>query len=276
MKSRERVLSLLNGRTGDRSVRGEIWPLSSGGSAAEILAAARSIGADFCFFDHLPGLIAETRLQGMAAGAVVNGPWQRWLVRVGWETAMQDLGRGSENVQKGLAEAAGEALRDFHAWSSAGADMILLADDVAYAGGPYMSPAQFEKHLLPRYSELAAAGAEMGVLTGFHSDGRMDLLLPLFHQAGFRFYSLEPEGTDPLQAWKLLGAPVPLFSGVPAAWLMPGGFSPEAEGRILRKWLRAGPLAVTSACGLFHAEAGAALQRIYQWLDSKNFGVEEN
>ena len=116
----------------------------------------------------------------------------------------------------------------------------------------------------------------MGALTGFHSDGRMDLLLPLFHQTHFRFYSLEPEGTDPLQAWKLLGAPVPLFSGVPADWLMPGGFSPEAEGRILRKWLCAGPLAVTSACGLFHAEAGAALQRIYQWMDGKDFRVEEN
>lgn len=276
MKSRERVLSLLNGGALTRAARGEIWPLPSGGDAAEILAVARNIHADFCFFDHFPGAIADARMQGIATGAVVNGPWQRWLARVGWEAAMPGLGRGSENMQLGLAEATEEAERELALWAAADADMILLADDIAYAGGPYMSPVQFEKHLLPLYFRLTEMGAGLGVSTGFHSDGQMDLLLPLLHQADFRFYSLEPEGIDPLRAWELLRAPVPLFSGLPAAWLMPGGFSPEVEGRILRQWLCSGPLVVTSACGLFHAEAGAALQKIYRWLDAEETGTKTN
>ena len=162
MKGRERILKLLEGGAVDRPVRGEIWPLASGGTSAEIIAAARESKADFCFFDQMPGAVDDARACGMASGAVVNGPWQRFLNRVGWEEAMLGLGRGNEGLLKGLTEAAAEAGREIALWSAAGVDLILLADDIAYSGGPYMSPAQLETHLLPLYSELVFTAAETG------------------------------------------------------------------------------------------------------------------
>ena len=269
MNGRERILNLLSGGCADRPARGEIWPLPSGGPAGEVLAAARKIDADFCFFDQLPGAVSEARALGLATGAIVNGPWQRWMNLVGWEAAMMELGRGNESVRLGLAEAAKEAGRDISAWAAAGVDLILLADDVAFSGGPYMAPAQFEKHLLPFYAALTETAAKTGTNIGFHSDGCVDLLLPMLHTAGFGFYSLEPEATEPMRAWALIGKSVPLFSGLPAAWLLPGGFTAAGEGGILKEWLSGGPLILTSACGLFHAEALAAVQKIYQCLDKK-------
>lgn len=249
--------------------RGEIWPLQGGGTADEIVAVARELQMDFCFFDHFPGAPAKARALGLSAGAVVSGPWQRWMIEVGWEAAMMKIGRGSAEVTEGLAQAKAKAEFEIAAWTAAGIDRILLADDVAYAGGPYMSPQQLEKHLLPLYCELSNQAKTAGATVGYHTDGMVDAILPLLKLASFEYYSLEPEATDPIKAWSLLGKEITLFSGLPAAWLASGGFLPSREGRILREWLTAGPLVVTSACGLYHADAASSLREIYQWLDQE-------
>ena len=249
--------------------RGEIWPLPGGGTPDEIVAVARELQMDFCFFDHFPGAPVKARTLGLSAGAVVNGPWQRWMIEVGWESAMMKIGRGSTEVTEGLAQAKAKAEAEIAEWAAAGIDMILLADDVAYAGGPYMSPQQLEKYLLPLYCELSNQGKAAGITVGFHTDGKVDAILPLLKQVGFELLSLEPEATDPIKAWSILGEEITLFSGLPAAWLASGGFLPSREGRILREWLSSGPLVVTSACGLYHGDAASSLQEIYRWLDQE-------
>ena len=257
---------LLNGDETDRTLRGEIWPLPGGGTADEILAAAKSLQADFCFFDRVPGAVGKAHALGLAAGAVVNGPWQRWMGEVGWQKAMLQMAKESDAMYQGLVAAMRQAEQEMDDWLTEGVDLILLADDIAFAAGPYLSPQQLEQFLLPQYQKLAAHGSEAGVSVGFHSDGCVDLLLQGLRQANFRFYSLEPEGTDPIRAWNILGERTPLFSGLPANWLTPGGFYPGREGSILRDWLSSGPLVLSSACGLFHAEALPALRDIYHWI----------
>ena len=249
--------------------RGEIWPLPDGGSADEIVAVAQELRMDFCFFDHKPGAPAQAHAVGLKAGAVVNGPWQRWMIEVGWEEAMLQMGRGTAGMRQGLENAASQGRREVEAWAAAGVALLLLADDVAYGQGPYMSPRQLEQHLLPLYCTISAQAEAAGLTVGFHSDGCVDSILPVLQQADFQFYSLEPEGTDPLQAWRILSQPVPLFSGIPADWLLPGGFLPAREGEILRGWRSAGPLTVSSACGLYHPDAKNALRNIYRWMDQE-------
>ena len=263
------LLRLLNGEMADRTLRGEIWPLADGGTADEIVAVAKTMQTDYCFFDRVPGAVGKAHALGLAAGAVVNGPWQRWMVEVGWQEAMLQLARESDAMRQGLAAAAHQAEQEIDAWLDEGVDLVLLADDIAYAAGPYMSPQQLERVLLPLYQATVSRGALTGVSVGFHSDGCVDLLLPGLRQANFRFYSLEPEGTDPIRAWNILGERIPLFSGLPAKWLAPGGFFPNREGAILREWLAAGPLVLSSACGLYHAEAANSLRDIYRWLDQE-------
>lgn len=274
MTGRQILRTALARGQADRPARGEIWPLAASGTATDILTMARSLGADFCFFDQMPGRVAAAKKMHLAAGAIVNGPWQRYISLVGWDEAMQNMGRRGKSLDEALQQAEAAAAEDLGKWVKSGVDMILLADDVAYAGGPFVSPASLEQHLLPRYARLAKQGRTAGIPVGFHSDGRIDSLLPLLWAAGFQFYSLEPEGTDPLRAWELLGEPVPLLSGLPAAWLMPGGFVPENEGEILRRWLTVGPLILASACGLYHEDAAESLRRIYSWLDGEPFSAD--
>lgn len=257
----------------EKLTRGEIWPLPGGGTADEIVAVAQDLRMDFCFFDHFPGAPAKAHSLGLTAGAVVNGPWQRWMIEAGWEEAMLQLGHGTDTVRQGLTRAMGLARDEIGEWAAAGVDMILLADDIAYSGGSLMSPRQLEKFLLPLYQNLIFRARAAGMTVGFHTDGCVDLILPLLQQADFQFYSLEPEGTDPIKAWSVLKSAVPLLSGLPAAWLAPGGFLPAREGEILRKWLSAGPLTVTSACGLYHADAKNALREIYQWLEQEKIMI---
>lgn len=245
--------------------RGEIWTLPHGGTAVEIVEAARELRMDFCFFNGCPDGPELAHAAGLAAGAVVSGPWQRWTAETGWETALRQLGGGGPATRGAMEQAAEQARREAGAALDSGADMILLADDLAHAGGPFFDPRQFEEYLLPFYLSLCQGFRDVPV--GFHADGNVGRLLPFLGRAGFAFFSLEPERTDPLRAWEILDAPVPLFSGLPAEWLLPGRFAPEREGALLRRWLAAGPLILASACGLYHVEAAQALSRIYAWID---------
>ena len=122
--------------------RGEIWPLPGGGTAEEVVAVARELRMDFCFFDHWPGAPAKAKALGMTAGAVVRGPWQRWMIEVGWQEAMLQMGRGTALMMIGLERATEQGRREIDQWAASGVDLLLLADDVAYANGPYMSPQQ--------------------------------------------------------------------------------------------------------------------------------------
>ena len=107
--------------------RGEIWPLPGGGTADEIVSVAREMRMDFCFFDHWPGAPDKAHAAGLSAGAVVNGPWQRWMIEVGWEEAMLQLGRGTDGLRQGLATAAAMARREIEEWADTGVEMVLLA-----------------------------------------------------------------------------------------------------------------------------------------------------
>ena len=53
--------------------RGEIWPLPGGGTAEEVVAVARELRMDFCFFDHWPGAPAKAKALGMATILIGDG-----------------------------------------------------------------------------------------------------------------------------------------------------------------------------------------------------------
>ena len=266
-QGRQRVRRILSGTQELIPARGEIWPLSGGGSGEELLQSAISLQADLCFFDRLPAPVERTRSFGLAAGAVVTGPWQRWMIEVGWEQAMLEMARASEKVQQGLNSTMQKTMLEIKAWQNTGIDMLLIADDIAYASGPYFGPDLAERFLLPAYKWLVDEVRKNRIYVGFHSDGRLDLLLPVLCKAEFEFYSLEPEAMEPQRVWEVLGNRAPLLTGLPADWLMPGGFQAEREGKKLLRWLESGPLIVSSACGLFHTEAEEALRDIYGWMN---------
>ena len=66
-----------------------------------------------------------------------------------------------------------------------GAHGIIIADDIAYNQGPFVSPKFVTDHLLPCWEAQVSAARKMGVPVFFHSDGNLTALLPAIVQAGF-------------------------------------------------------------------------------------------
>ncbi|MFW9916758.1 MAG: uroporphyrinogen decarboxylase family protein [Candidatus Thorarchaeota archaeon] len=72
-----------------------------------------------------------------------------------------------------------------------GVDFIVLGDDAADNSRPMISPKMFREFILPEYRKIVNA-SDVPIL--WHSDGNVELLLPMIVEAGFRgVHSLEPK-----------------------------------------------------------------------------------
>ncbi|MHA2368959.1 MAG: uroporphyrinogen decarboxylase family protein [Candidatus Hodarchaeales archaeon] len=70
-------------------------------------------------------------------------------------------------------------------------DFIVLGDDAADNSRPMISPMMFREFILPEYKKIVKA-SDVPIL--WHSDGNVELLLPMIVEAGFRgVHSLEPK-----------------------------------------------------------------------------------
>ncbi len=71
-----------------------------------------------------------------------------------------------------------------------GAELIVLGDDSAHSGGPFISPRLWRSLVLPCHQRLVK---ELEVPVIWHSDGNMEKLLPFAVEAGFSgVHGLEP------------------------------------------------------------------------------------
>ncbi len=71
-----------------------------------------------------------------------------------------------------------------------GAELIVMGDDAAYREGPMVSPQIWRSLVLPHHQRVAK---ELPVPVIWHSDGKMDRLLPFAVEAGFAgVHGLEP------------------------------------------------------------------------------------
>jgi len=74
----------------------------------------------------------------------------------------------------------------------AGAEIVILGDDYAHNHAPLMSPASFERLILPRLKKMIDMIHEEGAFCIKHSDGHMYPLLDMIVDAG-------PDGINPIE-----------------------------------------------------------------------------
>lgn len=279
-----RLDRVLRGRRASRPPRAEIWIAPSvlaseelPNSPSGVAELAKRLGADLCFLScsgpqavtgdatQMRAAADRVHANGLACGALVDGPWQRLTDAEGLEPALRRLA-AERDIDARIGALAQQAEQELSLWGKAGADMILLADDLAYNEGPLFSRSLFERLFLPRYRRFALA-APRGRPIGFHCDGNVTKLLPALLEAGFTFFSLEPEATRPSEVWQRHGQHVTLLSGIPAAWLATA--VPPSELRSgLEELTGGGSLIMGSACGLFDPFCAERLKAIYCLADS--------
>ena len=165
--------AVLGGAKTNPPPRAELWVapavLASEGlpnTASGVAALAARLGSDLCFLScsgpqavtndaaSMRAAVEAVHAGGLACGAVVDGPWQRLTQAEGLESALRRLAADVDTEQR-IAALAQPAQLELAAWDAAGADLIMLADDMAYDGGPYFSPTLFDRLLVSHYRRLA-------------------------------------------------------------------------------------------------------------------------
>jgi uroporphyrinogen-III decarboxylase len=124
--------------------------------------------------------------------------------------------------------------------ADAGADFIMLAYDVAFNAGPFISPAQFREFVTPYLARQCARVRQRGSIPMFHSDGMMMPILDQLVEAGpAAFQSVDPmAGMDIAEVKCLTYGKMALMGNVRCDYLQHG--PPEAIRQSARYCLEHG------------------------------------
>jgi len=148
----------------------------------------RSEGLDFGFVPAgvYDGATEVGELHSLDAAAIwaVPGVLGRVAESMGWAEAMRLSAARPGALAVPLAQALHEALEMVRAGIAAGADCVLVADDLASASGPLVAPDFALDALVPCYRSIAAEVIGEGV-AAFHSDGDVRVLMPSLAHAGY-------------------------------------------------------------------------------------------
>ncbi|MBI2938930.1 MAG: hypothetical protein HYY04_00695 [Chloroflexi bacterium] len=119
-------------------------------------------------------------------------------------------------------------------------DYFAFWEDMAYTGGPLLSPAMFKRYMVPRYRKVTDLLRSKGVDTIFvDSDGNVDKLIPLWIEAGVNGnYPLEVQsGMDPVALRKKYGRDLVMWGGLDKKVLRLGRQEIEQEVMTKVPWL---------------------------------------
>ncbi|WP_027364519.1 uroporphyrinogen decarboxylase family protein [Desulfotruncus alcoholivorax] len=220
-----------------RVPRGELWisgtileELGLERTQKSIVVLSSEIDADICFLSYT-GPVQQLPVESkemefnikkahdleLLCGVTVDGPFERIVKEHGFlETMKLFYNEKTLNIQ--LEKHTAVAAAELAAAEKAGADLLILCDDIAYTRGLYFSPHKFKSNILPLYQRLRNLVKETAM--GFHSDGNVESILDFMIDQGYSVFSLEPEAMDLITLSRALPENITLLSGIKAEWLM--------------------------------------------------------
>jgi uroporphyrinogen decarboxylase len=116
---------------------------------------------------------------------LVDGAFQLTMSRHDFMTFMQAIATSPETVAREMENASGQVTACMAQGVIHGAHGVIIADDIAYQAGPYMSPEFGRRYLLPIWRRQTMAARGLNVPVFFHSDGNINRFVPLVVEAGF-------------------------------------------------------------------------------------------
>lgn len=204
MTHRERVIATLKGKPTDRIARGEFFiadefvrAFLSLDADAHVTYADRALVIDQLDLDIAAVALSEgwgtpkqpdedQAIESLARWraesdrfvfAVMDGPFSAAIRTVGFDALMRYAHSiptvASECFQRGADDARviGQAVRD------AGAEGVILGEDLAYNRATFFSPKQLRACYFPALAQLVRALHELGLVVFFHSDGNLNAIL---------------------------------------------------------------------------------------------------
>jgi hypothetical protein len=170
-------------------LRALTWDSGVENEAEALEAVATALGLDVAAVSSSDAWAGEgvARLHGagIAAFWIVDGVLTRVAEERGWSAVLRLSATAPGELAVALAEQLHEALIAARAGLEAGADVLLLADELAGTAGWLVSPDFALEALVPCYRRIATEWAGDGRVAVFHSDGDVRALLPSLAGAGF-------------------------------------------------------------------------------------------
>lgn len=152
-------------------------------------AVATAFGVDLAFVPAeepwAEEAAARLREADVAVAWALSGVLGRVSEQLGWLEALRLSASDPAALAYALDDALYHALTDVRAGVLAGADAIVLADDLAGASGWLLSPDYALEALVPCYHRVATEASAAGLPAVFHSDGDVRALYPALAHAGF-------------------------------------------------------------------------------------------
>jgi hypothetical protein len=179
----------------------------------------------------------------------------------GYPAGLRAIGRSPATLVPALEDAEAAMLQAVEDGAAAGADAILVADDLASSSGPIASPEYLVADVLPRLARGAAAARALGLPALLHSDGDVTALLRAVARSGFA--AVHVAGVSPEAFERLLaaahGAKLAVLGGLGTPALAQGIAAAVRQGARLAILARTGPLLVADDGGITAQKEFAAL-----------------
>ncbi|MCS6843910.1 MAG: uroporphyrinogen decarboxylase family protein [Caldilineales bacterium] len=153
--------------------------------------------------------------------ALIDGPFSLAARAWGWEEALVRLARPTGDVARFMADAVVQQAELVQQLAAAGADGVVLGDDIAYRRSTYVQPAALRESYFPYLTALVEAAQQAGLPVVFHSDGNLWEVLDDLAATGVNgLQGLEPAAGMSLAAVRArVGPDLCLWGNVDVGWL---------------------------------------------------------
>jgi len=157
--------------------------------ASALANACEGLRLDFAFVPSWEpwalDAVGMLRAVGVAVAWVVPGVLTPVFEGLGAGEVLRATERDPGRLAEALDEATTRSESAIDAGIAAGADAIVIADDLAGADGPLVPPSFLDPEIVPRLARLVARAAAVGLPAVLHCDGVAAPLYAPAHAAGF-------------------------------------------------------------------------------------------
>lgn len=199
--------------------------------------------------------------------AVIDGPFSAATRAVGFDAMMKYIHKipnvAADYYRKGAEEAGvmAQAARD------AGADGVVLGEDLAYNRSTFFSPKQLRECYFPALADAVRQMRALGLAVFFHSDGNLNSILAELVACGFDgIQGLEPESGMSLPAAReKIGDAITLWGNVSFDFLSVAQSDREIAQEIQAITATRHKIVLGSCAGLVPGMQIETVRRFYRW-----------
>ncbi len=105
--------------------------------------------------------------------ALIDGPFSALAKAWTWQDAIMRISQDDPEIPVVMADTVVDLGELLAAVKQAGADGIIIGDDIAFRRGPYVRPDHLRRHYFPYLTLLALTAQDLDLPVVFHSDGNL-------------------------------------------------------------------------------------------------------